>query len=358
MKPTPVLGRPAARRREIVSELRQQIVDGSLPPGSRVPTRLEIESRFGVSPLTVHRALQRLRDDGFITVNGRQGTYVADHPPHLTNFALIFPGHPNAAPWVRFWTALSNEAGSLALPGEQTLKIYHDINGEPGNTALAELSREVSAHRVAGLIFASSPHLLEGTPIMDEPDIPRVAIQSSGLYKEYPRVNLDRALFYERALTHLKERGRRRVACIGPALPLNLADDLLPLPARHGLETRPYWWQGVGPGRPEAARNCAHLLLNPHQTERPDALIISDDNLVEWVMDGVRASGVRAEDLDIVAHCNFSGAPAETLPCRRLGFDTRQVLNSCIEIIEAQRRGQDAPAVTLIPPVFEDELVN
>ena len=138
MNETPTLGRPADRRTEIVRELRQQIVDGAMAPGSQVPTRLEIEARFGVSPLTVQRALEKLRADGFITVNGRQGTYVAVHPPHLSNFALVFPHHPDTSAWVRFWTALSDQAAGLALPAEHSLKVFHDINGTRGNESFDE----------------------------------------------------------------------------------------------------------------------------------------------------------------------------------------------------------------------------
>jgi DNA-binding LacI/PurR family transcriptional regulator len=357
MHSTPTLGRPADRRTEIVRELRQQIVDGSLPPGSQVPTRLEIEARFGVSPLTVQRALEKLRADGFITVNGRQGTYVATNPPHLSNFALVFPHQPNTSSWVRFWTSLSNEAAGLSLPEEHTLKMFHNINREMGNAAFEELSREVKAHRVAGLIFATSPHLLAGTPILDEPGVPRVAIQSASSDKKYPIVGLDRQSFFVRALDYLKQRGRKHVACIGPPQALEMQDEMLSLPAKHGLKTQPYWWQGVGTSRPETARNCAHLLMNSNQTQRPDALIISDDNLVEYAISGLLAAGVRVpQDVELVVHCNFPCPASSIVPCRRLGFDTRQVLNACIEVINIQRRGERAPVLTLIAPMFEDEV--
>jgi hypothetical protein len=356
METTPTVGRPAERREEIIRELRGQIVSGFLAPGTQMPTRVEIESHFEVSPLTVQRALEKLRADGFVTVNGRRGTYVSVNPPHLSNFALIFPHQPSLSPWNRFSSALSNEAAVLPMPTACTLKMYHNINRERGNLAFEELSREVAGHRVAGLIFATSPHLLEGTEILDEPDVPRVAIQTAGAGRRYPIVDLNRQSFMERALAYLKSRGRTRVACIGPPQALEMQDDMLSLVCDNGLQTQPYLWQCVGLGTPEAARNCAHLMMSLHKDQRPDALIISDDNLVEYAMNGLVAAGVRVpQDLEIVAHCNFPWPVPSPLPCRRLGFDTRQVLRECIEIISRQHRGESVPASTSIEAVFEDE---
>ena len=81
---TSTLGRPADRTRLIVQTLRNQIVEGELPPGGRLPTREEVERRFGAGASTVQKALEQLRRDGFVEVNGKQGTYVVPNPPHLT----------------------------------------------------------------------------------------------------------------------------------------------------------------------------------------------------------------------------------------------------------------------------------
>ncbi|RZM22111.1 MAG: GntR family transcriptional regulator, partial [Pedobacter sp.] len=78
------MGRPAERKNLIVEELRSRIVAGELNPGSRFPTRSEIEKQYGAGPTTVQRALESLRRDGFIRVHSRKGTFVADNPPHLS----------------------------------------------------------------------------------------------------------------------------------------------------------------------------------------------------------------------------------------------------------------------------------
>jgi DNA-binding LacI/PurR family transcriptional regulator len=355
MQSTPLPGRPADRRKEIVRELRAMIVRGLMPPGSQLPTRLEIESRFGVSPLTVQRALERLREDGFITVNGRQGTYVAEHPPHLTNYVLAFPHTPSGPSWVRFWTALTNEALNMAPTKERRLSVCHNINGEQSSQSFLDLVEDVKAHRVAGLIFASPPHLVQSTPLVDEPNLPRVAIASPQSHSGCPIVDINRASFFQRALEAVAASGRTQVACIG--LPNDMQDEVRDGAKRFGLETRPIWWQGVHVNAPEMARNIAHLLMSQTQAARPDALIISDDNLVEHVMGGLTAAGVRVpKELEIIAHCNFPWPAPSVLPAQRLGFDARAVLRTSIELIDRQRRGETVPPVTKIEAVFEEEL--
>jgi DNA-binding LacI/PurR family transcriptional regulator len=82
----------------------------------------------------------------------------------------------------------------------------------------------------------------------------------------------------------------------------------------------------------------AHLLMHSNQTERPDALLITDDNLIEPVTAGLVAAGVRVpDDLEIVAHCNFPWPAPTHLPITRVGYNVRRLLADCIASIDRQR---------------------
>src|ERR1043165_1634150 len=91
----PRLGRPSDRQDLIVQELREQIVAGELAPGSRLPTRESIGQKYGAGANTWKRALDKLRDDGFIKSSGRNGTHVCPEPPHLTRYGVVFPDTPS-----------------------------------------------------------------------------------------------------------------------------------------------------------------------------------------------------------------------------------------------------------------------
>src|SRR4051812_28428381 len=95
-------GESSFKNQSIVSHIRQQIVEGELAPGVQLPTRNELERGYGVSRDTVQRALDQLVEEEFVYTNGRRGTYVSAHPPHLSHYALIFESHPGAANWSQF----------------------------------------------------------------------------------------------------------------------------------------------------------------------------------------------------------------------------------------------------------------
>jgi DNA-binding LacI/PurR family transcriptional regulator/DNA-binding transcriptional regulator YhcF (GntR family) len=349
-------GRPADSQRNIVHELRAQIVSGDLSPGSRLPTRLEIERRFSAGATTVQRALELLQRDGFIESRGRQGTFVVENPPHLTRYAVVFSLDSAAFSHHRFSTALDSEVRRLRhRRPEFKISEYFGVDGHEDSEDYQRLLREVRTHRIAGLIFTTNPYQVKGTPLLDEPTLPRVAIMLSIEGVAMPMVSLDMDSFFTQALDDLKARGRKKIAFLHPSGFCGWQDRLLPMLEERGLETRPFWWQCVAPKSAQAARFSTHLLMRCE--ERPDALIISNDNLVEYATAGLVAAGTSVPDeVAVIAHCNFPYPTPSVLPVQRLGFDARRVLQACIESIDRQRNGEDVPNVTTIEAVFEEEL--
>lgn len=349
------IGRPADRQDLIVQEIREQIVAGRLSPGSRLPTRDEIGQKYGAGANTVQRALDRLRQDGFINSSGRNGTHVSAEPPHLCRYALVFPGIPGSH-WVRFWTALAQEG--IALQNESSLQLpaYYGVVGKRENEDVFRLIDDVQNHRVAGLIFMSAPQFLDRTPLLNEPDIPRVAITDSSHGDAMAVVRNDNSSMLNRSLQAFAAEGRKRVAIIHSPGWLSTAQ-IEAAVLRHGLETRPYWNLGVALDPPHLSRQYAHLLFSPDQTLRPDALLIADDNLTEFILAGLGDANVKIPaDLSVVSHCNFAHGMSGFPDVRRIGFDARAVLQACIDSIDAQRRGEPFDNHVLIPALFENEI--
>jgi len=94
--------RVAVKQVHIVSELRRRVVEGLWVPGARLPTRRELEAEFSASMHTVQKALDDLVRDGFVYACGSRGTFVAENPPHLHHYGLIFPRFPREGPFPRF----------------------------------------------------------------------------------------------------------------------------------------------------------------------------------------------------------------------------------------------------------------
>jgi GntR family transcriptional regulator len=56
--------------------LRQQIEDGTLPPGRRLPSELHLCQTYEVSRDTARHAIALLRDAGLVATRSGKGTYV------------------------------------------------------------------------------------------------------------------------------------------------------------------------------------------------------------------------------------------------------------------------------------------
>jgi GntR family transcriptional regulator/MocR family aminotransferase len=74
---------------EIYRQLRRAILDGRLPPGSRLPATRELAAQLSVSRTTVVVAYDRLIGEGFVTGRVGAGTFVSD--------ALYGAGHRTPA---------------------------------------------------------------------------------------------------------------------------------------------------------------------------------------------------------------------------------------------------------------------
>lgn len=60
-------------------QLRQRILDGVYAPGTRVPTEAEFVREFGVSAITIRRAMRDLTMEGLLIGRQGLGVFVADH---------------------------------------------------------------------------------------------------------------------------------------------------------------------------------------------------------------------------------------------------------------------------------------
>ena len=343
----------------MLHSLRAEIVTGKYPPGSRLPTRTELERRYNVSRVTIQRVFDRLSRDGFVRPRQRHGTFVTQNPPHLTTLGLIFPWRQNDGqnPWPHFWSTLIDAAGQRPLRADapNQVEVFTGIREHSDHDQYQRFQAALESHAIAGVIFANRPFYFEQFR-KQLGGVPCVAIMSRADIPGVHAVKLDNERFIERALDHLASRGRRRLAVIlppGERGPVEHRDRLYQRAAQRGMELEPFWVQMTPP---QAAANCAHLLFHSGQQQRPDALLITDDNLVEPATSGLMAAGVQPHDVEIVAHANFPAPTPSRFPARRLGFDARAVLDAATTLITDRREGRDAPAVVTLEPVFEDEV--
>lgn len=347
----------ATQSDRLIASLRQRIIAGEFAPGQRLPTFQELESRFRVSRSVAQLAVTRLKEDGFLRARTSRGLYVADRPPHLRRYGVVFAVPHGTPDWSQFDEVLVREARQLETrPADREFDFFagtEDHRDGPG--VLERLRREVRRDRLAGVIFTPGTHGLSLQEPFTDPTLPKVFIFAPPSDPWRPIVSADSPAMIRRGLGWLAQRGRRRVAMVRVS-DYGAAWDWRSFYEEAGLDYRPQWVQAVGRCDPSVLQTLIPLLMDYPAEQRPDGLFIVDDNLVAHAAAAVTQMHLRIGlDLDLVAHCNWPCPTPSPLPIRRIGFHTGHLLARCLEAIDAQRRGEPPPPVQLVPALFEDE---
>jgi len=358
--PQPV-GRPPAKQRVILASLRADIISGRLPPGSRIPPRSELETRFQASPLTIQRAMDKLVADGFVRTEAR-GTYVTERPPHLRRFGLVFHSRPeDHANWRQFYSALTTAAQTRAAEENEEFTLYYGIDDRGTHSDFRRLVADVHASRLGGLILASNSPLLQRL-LTHEPQVPAVSILvgEDASHPRFTAVTPDYESFFERACDYLLERQRRQIALIiSPLQYQSVGGYFQAAITKRRLIVPLHHIQMPGLSEAAGAANAVSLLFHQSPAERPNGMIVADDNFLPFVVSGLLAEGVRVPaDLELVTHANFPSPAARELPVTRLGFSATVLLERCVDYFKNRRENPTEPTIIKLPAMFAHELAT
>ena len=106
------------RHTQIIEDLRAKIIEGHWPPGYQFTKETELAKRYGVSRMTMNKALTQLAQEGFIIRKKRRGTFVAQARRQSAVLEINIPGDEVAALGKRYdWRLKRSEARSLG-PGD------------------------------------------------------------------------------------------------------------------------------------------------------------------------------------------------------------------------------------------------
>lgn len=347
--------RPPVKRRQLITELRQQIVEGRYRPTHTLPTQEELARTFRVSKPTVQQAIRRLAQDGFVVTRGRNGTSVAAHPPHLCHYGLVFFQQESVLDISQFLFAIRREAETLSRTGPRQFRIYYGVEPRPDNAEYARLMGDVEANRIAGLVFPWMPSGWRDTSIIQNPEIPRVTFASDPS-PNYMCLSMDMQSFADQGLDALRSQGRRRVAALIISEAGEVTASMIHDAAKkRGMTCPTEWIQAVDPNFSHWAATQTRLLMRGPAALRPDGLLITDDNLTEHATAGLLAAGLRVpEEISVVTYCNAPWPTRSLVTARRLGFDVRDILRTSMEMIDRKIAGRNVPAVTpMLASFFE-----
>lgn len=338
---------PSRKAEQIVQLLRNEILSGQHPPGGKLPTYDALIEQYRVTRPTVARVLKALRSEGLITVNGTRGIFVAKTFPHHRRYYWVTSEQPGSLEWTGFLQTILEliQRGETGIDGDVIALV--GVDGRENNPEYQTLCEAVKHGSAAGLFVMNSAttYLL---PALQAPGLARVAIWAPLPHAELLRLDFDGLI--ERAADRLLEKGRR-VAVLSPHAP-NLERTQQALYKR-GLAKDKLWALHVAP---VGCERITELLLD--RADRPDALFVTDDNLVEPLIAGFKRAKVRpGRDVYVLAHCNWPRPIGAKEGVEHIGFDVREVLSAAKDTIDAVRAGSGSPN-PVIPPRFARELVS
>ena len=347
-----------SKRSRVLSSLKERLRNGRWKPGTQLPTRTELIKTLKISPMTLQLVINDLIRDGFVSSHGRDGTFAAQRPPFVRNFGFVINGPSSERKdWIHYWRVLEVEAKKHFEDSERQSVFYYGIN-RPLSTDMDRLRNDIEAQKLAGVFFSDMPRFLFNDLVFGQKHTPLVAVGSKST--EAPQASvvvLGTDKFFEVALKQIAEAGRRRVGLITPwEDPRQHVAQFQAISQRMGLKTHPRWCQ-YAPHSIDGRRWASHAvqaIVAAH--ERPDALVIFDDNHTESVMSGVLAAGCSVpNDCLVVAHANFPWPVPSPYPLIRIGVDIRRVIQIAVGEIERRQHGED-PQQLYVPLQIQTEL--
>lgn len=335
------------KREKIAQTFREEIASGVLKPGTRLPVRAKIEKRFRASLVTVQRAMEQLIAEGWVSAHGRGGTRVAEIPPHLNHYGLLFPFRPaEENGGARLWRVILRAAKEVLNKAPANLSVFYGVDMSASLGELLAFHEMLQAQRLAGLIMVSWPVPQVSTFLERGTSLPCAAFVSRpvpGLLS----LSILPEHCLEQACRLLAERGRRRLAALMPT-PFFTAENLAEARAtmqQHGLDAQPGRIQPFVDWRnPEALFAQVELLLAGSKRSAPNALYLGDDNLVEPVADALRRLGKRVpEDVELACWGTMPWPETYSIPFHRIGIDIRPLIHAAKDGIDRARRGEKLP---------------
>lgn len=295
---------------------------------------------------TIARVFETLKSEGLIaTKPGQRALFVANELPHHHRYYWVTSEQPGSSAWTGFLGAMLEliQRGETGIDAEVIPLV--GVDGRANNPRYQRLCEVIEQGSAAGLFLMTSA-IVNVLPILERASMPRVAIWTPLPHASV--VSLDFDALISRAVERLTEKARS-IAVLSPHR-ARLTSVQKQLSARGVAEEDIAALQVT----PVGCREVVELLLE--RGRRPEAMFVTDDNLVDPMAEGLRRAGVfPGSDIYVLAHCNWPRPLGPEEGIERIGFDVREVLRAAKECTEAERATQST-AKRIIPPRFAEEL--
>ncbi|MEU7748716.1 GntR family transcriptional regulator [Nonomuraea sp. NPDC049158] len=155
------------RHQQIAAELRAEIMSGDLKAGEQLPSTPHLVARFNAANATIQRALQALKDEGFVRGHAGKGVFVRDRRPLVVNASTYKTPGPREYSYellkVGEVTPPSDVAAAFTISGDDLVVLRHRLLLHDG--APVELSWSYYPVSIAaGSPLAARGRIRDGAP--------------------------------------------------------------------------------------------------------------------------------------------------------------------------------------------------
>ncbi|TLY50860.1 MAG: GntR family transcriptional regulator, partial [Gammaproteobacteria bacterium] len=233
MRPETSGPRTTRKHRQVYSSLSRDIHSGRWKLGERLPSEAQLVARFGVSRITIGRAVRDLQAAGLVERRAGSGTFVKRaHAAGGCSFGLLIPNREETGIFEPIWE------GMMASPRARGHALVWGSAAaqRPKEERAWELCLQYIERKVSGVFFAP----LELTPFKDEYnrrivraldearipvvllDRPLVAYPQAG---RHDLIGIDNRRAGHVITEHLLRLGCRRVLFVGPENAASTVDE-------------------------------------------------------------------------------------------------------------------------------------
>jgi GntR family transcriptional regulator, arabinose operon transcriptional repressor len=340
----------ATKHGEIRSALIRQLRSGHWKPGDRIPTEAELIERFGVSRITVARAVRDLEAEGLVERRRGAGTFVrgAGAPTQLS-FGLLIPelGETEIFEPICQGMMQSPLARGCALVwgsalGQAAAKDAHAW----------DLCRQFVERRVSGVFFAPVELIASRDEVnariaaaLDAARIP-VVLLDRGLARHphpdrYDLVGIDNARAGYTVTEHLIGLGGRRIAFLGAEAGASTIDE------REAGYREALYRAGLAIDRTLIRRmrpDDDHAIKDLMQSQRPDAIVCANDRTAGRLMHTLRRLRYRVpDDVRLVGIDDVGYAALLPVPLTTLRQPTSEIGDAALAVMRARVSRRDLP---------------
>jgi DNA-binding LacI/PurR family transcriptional regulator len=326
--------RKPPKHKKLSDTLERDILSGKYVSGQRFPSEAALVTRFGVSRITVGRAVRELQRRGLVERRAGSGTYVRGSGPGASGgfvFGLLIPNLGETEIFEPICRGMSSagEAEAHAL-----LWGHADPDAGKLEEQARQLCRQYLSRRVSGVFFAP----LELTPHKDEANLGIIeTLEREGI----PTVLLDRCVlpYPDRSPHDLVGIDNRRAGYIATRHFLSLGCRRILFAAYAGsaptvtARIAGYREALFDAAAPVESRLTVMLdggeegILEPLSSAKPDAIVCANDRTAGRLMQLLLKSGyripqdIRMAGMDDVAYASLLPVPLTTVrqPCREIG---------------------------------------